>query len=167
MDNANHVLDEFAEKVIRTPTGVQLNAPWAASLLDDLSQLSSAALIKQGAIGMSRNGARYHFYAGRNNTGNPIYRIFGGVTVYLMVILFAAVLVSASRFGTPGSLAGAVFAMMGAIYFGIHAAHCNKFSRLLVVMGRRGEYTRLGSNVLGVAIALGGIFGFAMKIAGV
>lgn len=102
MDNANHVLDEFAEKVIRTPTGVQLNAPWAASLLDDLSQLSSAALIKQGAIGMSRNGARYHFYAGRNNTGNPIYRIFGGVTVYLMVILFAAVLVSASRFGTPG-----------------------------------------------------------------
>lgn len=169
MQNANNVLDEFANRVLTTPPGVGLVAPWNGVQLGDDSQAAAAALVRLGLIGAGqRANGSIALYAGRNHVGNPMARLLNGWVVYAMAIAFMAVIWWLhGMHDHTANWAGAVVAFFGGGYFAFHGLHAWKFAHLFMLgLGRPGETTRLGISVFAGLVGLASAAGFASRIIG-
>lgn len=169
MQNANNVLDEFANRVIATPPGVRLVAPWNGVQLGDDSQAAAAALVRLGLIGAGqRANGSIALYAGRNHVGNPMARLLNGWVVYAMAVVFMAIIWRLHGVHSEGAnWAGAIVAAWGGSYFMFHGLHAWRYAYLFMLgLGRPGETTRLGVSVFTGLVGLAAAAGFAGRIIG-
>lgn len=167
MDNANHVLDEFVERVDSTDQGAQLPAPWSSRvLLGDIGQTCAALLVKNEAIGMAGEPGAYRLYAGRKNAGSTLFLIIGGwATTFIALAYAAALWYLASGDGLMDWI-GLAAGIFGAVYFSAHLNACWKFPHLFYYAGLPAQYMRFGANFCATAIALGAVIGFSAKTFG-
>lgn len=169
MRNANNVLDEFANRVMATPAGVGLVAPWNGIHLGDDSQAAAAALVRLGLIGAGqRANGSIALYAGRNRVGNPMARLHNGWVVYAMAVVFMAIIWRLHGLHTGwANWAGALVAALGGSYFMFHGLHAWRYAYLFMLgLGRPGETTRLGASVFTGLAGLAAAAGFAGRLIG-
>ncbi len=164
--DANEILDNYADSVERTPAGYAIAAPWSSGFLSDESQAAGAALIRCGIIGAreSRNG-KVKLYLGRNNAGNPIFRLFPGWTFCLILwgwSLITIFLGNKKSFLFDGS--GLLLSIIALLYFCLHGFAHMRYAQLFANFGRAGEQVKLGSCMLGVFMASGAIWAFLLRI---
>jgi hypothetical protein len=173
MQNANHVLDNFAESVMAAPAGVSVMCPWNRQAYDDDAQAAAATLIRLGVLGATQDvsSGKIRLYLGRQHAGNPAMRLLNVWLVCIIASLFLYGLYYLHGHDhASANWAGLTLGILGGSYFWTHGLAAWKHSWLFAFgMGRSahfGEFSRLGVNFVSGLVGFASAAGFASRLFG-